>query len=109
MTGGSYLHCYTRNRYAIDASNKGFGLGSLRADANSTGLASYSAVANIDIVTSCREVYASITPNGDIRGACVVKERLETFGRVIEAGAVEKKRISPLAVLFPPVVLLFSA
>jgi hypothetical protein len=39
----------------MNASNKGFCLGSLRADANRTGLASYSGIADIDIVTASSE------------------------------------------------------
>jgi len=86
----------------MNASNKGFGLGSLRADANFGGLASNTLVAYVDVAITGGEVQASITSDGDVGGASVVQERLETFCRVIKAGGVEKKRILAVGSVVSP-------
>src|SRR6516162_8288372 len=77
----------------MNACDKRFCLRSDCADADFGSLSSYTLVAYVDVAITGGEVEAGITSDGDVGGASVVQERLETFCRVIEAGGVEKKRI----------------
>ena len=62
-------------------------LDSCCADADGVGLARNTMVADVDIVTACGEIYTGLKAQGDVAAAgCVVKERLNTSGRVGAAG-----------------------
>src|SRR5207302_4135216 len=75
LTGGVYLHGCARNCCPIDTRNESFGLCSALADANRIGFTSDTGVANVDIVTTRREIYTCGNPQrGVVATACIIKE-----------------------------------
>ena len=87
-----------------------------RPNANGVGLAPYPRVADVDIVTARSEIGSGIETQCNVTRArvvisaplpsavflgpgCVVLQRLQTRGRILEPGFVESERQKPVAVL----------
>src|SRR5436190_709670 len=87
VTAAIYNYPYTSGH--TDPANAGdtrLRVSSYRAEADCVGLASNTAVADVNIVTARREILTSSCAQGDVALAgCVVLKRCETAGRV-EAG-----------------------
>src|SRR5207248_9714302 len=93
LTGGVYLNGCACNCCPIDAGNKGFGLCSALADANRTGFAGDTGVANIDIVTTRGEIFTCGNPQrGVVATACVINERVNPVGSIVVTGCVVAER-----------------
>ena len=90
MTVGIYNYPDTSGHSdAANASDKGRLLRSHRADADFRGFASYTNVADIDIVIASRETAAGITAQRDVVSAVgVINKRTHTSGRVLGSGRV---------------------
>ena len=94
MTIGIYDNWYTSwYRCPADAGDKGRGLHARFADTDLSGIACKSHVADVDIVTACGEIVASLIAQRDVRVAgCVVMERSFTVGRVVGSDCVRLER-----------------
>ena len=94
------------NRCPANAGDKGFRLSSGCADADGSGLARDTTVANIDIVTARGEIDTGMKAQCDVVAAgCVVQERFIPMA-VLSLPVVLLERSKPSAVLLLPVVLL---
>ena len=92
MTVGVYDNCYTCwYSCPTNASDKG---GTLHgADPDSLRLASYTRVADIDIIVARGEIAACAKSQCDVKLAnCIARERTVTHGRVLGAGSVLTER-----------------
>src|SRR4030095_6956246 len=89
----AYNNACACNWASTDASNKGSGLGSLYAAADSGRFAQDAGVPDIDIVRACCETATGITAQGDVSAGGVVSERKRTDGRVVGADCVATERI----------------
>lgn len=84
----------SRHRDATNASDICIRLGCRRSDSDCSGLACYTFVAEINIVTTGGEIIAGCGAYRDIASpAVVVTERIKTNGRVVAAGGVAKERV----------------
>jgi hypothetical protein len=85
------------NSCSTNAGDKCVLLGHLLADADLTGLARNTFVADVDIVTACGEINTGARAQGDIAVARgVLKECRKTLGRVVAAGGVEEECLKTL-------------
>jgi len=85
----------------MNACDKRFCLRSDCADADFGSLSSYTLVAYVDVAITGGEVEAGITSDGDVGGASVVQERLETFSVLLKPVVLKKAHSRRWPCCFP--------
>ena len=83
-----YNNVCTCNWASADASNKGFGMGSLFTDANGACLARDTFVSDIDVIATASKKLAGRITHTDIVAASTVKERINADGGVETSGGI---------------------
>ena len=80
--------------FPTDSRDKGGRLSFFLADADGVGLGRNTNIADVDVIIARGEISTGSCAQGDIEAAGVVKERLQTVGRVEAAGCVFIERKS---------------
>ena len=80
-----------RHACAVDAGNEGLGL-RCRTDANDSALCRHTLIADVDVVTSRRQVKARLIPQRNVAASSRVEtQRAFSVGGVVDAGRVVLK------------------
>src|SRR5206468_12727757 len=86
----SYAVC---DGYSVDPGNVGVSVDRAGPDPDRTRLVCNARIADIDIVIAREEIFAGCIAHSNVAAPIVVKERVNTDGRVVEAGCVVIERV----------------